>query len=142
MPFKAINYVCVVSIQSHPSHLIISLSGIPASLHINCFPSPPFSLFCSYSFHFPLLPISLSSLHVSYLDDCISTLTHELKSSGLRERTSQVLQNRALILKINRAENQKEMWGEKDRKRRLRKEQMMERKHEMSYCVTKTTLHA
>lgn len=38
------------------------------------------------------------------------------KSLGLREQTSQVLLNRALILKINRAENQKEMWGEKDRK--------------------------
>ena len=42
VPFKVINYVCVVSIQSHSSELIISLSGIPATLHMNCFPSPHF----------------------------------------------------------------------------------------------------
>lgn len=64
-------------------------------------------------------------------------------NSSLRvweEQTSQVLENRSLILKINRAEKKKTQVDVEGK--RLRKEKLMERKHEMSYCVTRTTLHA
>lgn len=62
-------------------------------------------------------PCSLSlppPLHVSYLDECISTLTYELEFWGLREQTSQVLQNCALILKINRGGNHRRFGAGED----------------------------
>lgn len=77
MAFKAINYVCVVSIQSHQSDLIISLCSIPVSLHINCFPSTPF-LFVFLFFSSCSLSTSAAPppfLHVSYLDECVCGLT-------------------------------------------------------------------
>lgn len=43
----------------------------------------------------------------SQTDESTSTLTHELNSWGLKERTSQVSPNRMFILKINCAEKQK-----------------------------------
>lgn len=109
MAFKAINYVCVVSIQSHQSDLIISLCSIPVTLHINCFPSTPFLFVFLFPFFFHLVHwCAFPSFSVSCLDECvcISAPIHELEFGGLN-LMGQVLQKRTLILKIYRAGNQR-----------------------------------
>lgn len=65
--FKAINYVCVVSIQSHQSDLIISLCSIPVTLHINCFPSTPFLFVFLFPFFFHLVHWCALLLSVSHI---------------------------------------------------------------------------
>lgn len=85
MAFKAINYVCVVSIQSHQSDLIISLCSIPVTLHINCFPSTPFLFVFLFPFFFHLVHwCAFPSFSVSCLDECvcISAPIHELEFGG------------------------------------------------------------
>lgn len=86
MAFKAINYVCVVSIQSHQSDLIISLCSIPVTLHINCFPSTPFLFVFLFPFFFHLVHwCAFPSFSVSCLDECvcISAPIHELEFGGV-----------------------------------------------------------
>lgn len=101
----AINYIrVVISTESLiRANRLCRFTSIAFHCHISLFVSLFFSFFLR----------SLYSLHVWYLDECISTTTHELKSLGLRGQTSQVLQNCALILKINRAENQRRCGGKK-----------------------------
>lgn len=135
MAFKAINYVCVVSIQSHQSDLIISLCSIPVTLHINCFPSTPFLFVFLFPFFFHLVHwCAFPSFSVSCLDECvcISAPIHELEFGGVEFDGPSVTEAHTDFDNI-------QSWKPKDMsgwEKRCRKEQMIERKHEMSYCVT------
>ena len=86
----------------------------------------------NFSFYFPLPP---SCFILGWTCTHSDTWTELLRFAGANQ--SNVSE---LLLDLENKQNwNPEMCGERDR---LRKEQMMERKHAMSYCFTKTTLHA